>query len=185
VIVEDVASAELFRGTPAREVLLRAGIRAVQSTPLVGPAGKVYGMMSTHYRRARRPAEPALRYLDLLASQAGQVLERLQYAEIERRGERLRASAELARSLAHEISNPAQALTNILKLLSGHEAVQPEGQPLVQMAREQLDRMSETLKKMLAVEHAIDAEPDVELSSLVQHVRGGGSLRAQRGRKLA
>jgi hypothetical protein len=185
VIVEDVATEELFRGTPAREVLLRAGIRAVQSTPLAGPSGEVYGMLSTHYRGSRRPAERALRYLDLLASQAGQVLERLQYAEIERRGERLRASAELARSLAHEISNPIQALTNILELFSRHDAVQAEGQPLVQMAREQLDRVSDALKKMLAVEYAIATQSDAELRNLVQHVRIPRTLSNQPGHRTA
>src|SRR5262249_49896496 len=50
-IIEDVGSSELFRGTTAGEVLLRAGIRAVQSTPLIGSSGRVYGILSTHFRR--------------------------------------------------------------------------------------------------------------------------------------
>jgi len=171
VIIEDVASSELFRNTPAREVLLRAGIRAVQSTPLVGSSGEVYGMLSTHFRRPCRPAERALRYLDLLASQAGRVLERLQFEEIQRRGERHRASAELAASLAHEINNPAQALTNIFMLLSRHEAVKAEGQRLVQTAIEQLRRVSETVAKILEVGFESATQRDVGRTNPFEHVR--------------
>jgi PAS domain-containing protein len=179
VIVEDVRSHELFRGTPAGEVLLKSGIHAVQSTPLIGPSGEVYGMLSTHFDRPCRPDERALRYLDLLASQAGQVLETLQYAEIERRGERLKASAELATSLAHEINNPIQALTNIVMLLSQHKSVQSEGQPLVQMAREQLARVSDTIQNLLSVDFQAVPQLNTELTNLIEHMRIEGSLRVQ------
>jgi GAF domain-containing protein len=184
VIVEDVASDKLVRGTLAREVLLRVGIRAVQSTPLIGSSGDVYGMLSTHFRRPHRPAGRALRYLDLLASQAGQVLERLQYTAIERREERLRASAELAASLAHEINNPIQALTNILTLLSQREVAPAEGQQLLKTARNQLSRVSETVRKMLAVNVKGTTQPDLALVNLFKHVRIEGSLRPQLLRKM-
>ena len=182
VIVEDVRSDELFRGTPARDILLRAGVRAVQSTPLVGSPGQVYGMLSTHFRRPHRPNERALRYLDLLAIQVGHVLERLQYAEMHRRGEQLKASGELATSLAHEINNPLQVLTNILVLLC---PVQAKKRHLVQMASEQLTRVSETIRKILAVDTKRTKQPNVELTNLIEHMRIEGSLRAQRGRKMA
>src|SRR5215469_11861081 len=61
VIVEDVVSDELLRGTSASDILLRAGVRAVQSTPLVSSSGQIYGMLSTHFRRPHRPNERALR----------------------------------------------------------------------------------------------------------------------------
>ena len=176
MIVEDVESDKLFRGTPAREVLLRNGIRAVQSTPLIGSSGGLYGMLSTHFRRSCRPDERALRYLDLLAGQAGHVLERLQYEAIERRVERLKLSSELANSLAHEINNPIQALSNILMLLSRHTAIQPDGQPLVQMAKEQLDRVAETIRNILAVDFETARQGNRELTSLVEHMRTEGSL---------
>jgi hypothetical protein len=179
VIIEDVGQSEVFRGSRAREVLLRAGIRAVQSTPLIGASGEVYGMLSTHFRRSHRPAERALRYLDLLAIEAGRVLERLHYAEIERRGERLRASADLATSLAHEINNPIQALTNIFMLLSRHEAVKAEGQHLVQTAIEQLSRVSETVTKMLAVGLESTTQRDVGRTNPFEHVRIEGRRAAQ------
>jgi PAS domain S-box-containing protein len=76
VIIEDVASSPVFAGTPSLEVMLAAGVRAVQSTPLVSRTGKVLGMFSTHYRRQHHPTERELRLLDLLARQAADLIER-------------------------------------------------------------------------------------------------------------
>jgi PAS domain-containing protein len=93
VIVEDVEQSPIFAGTPALEIQLRAGVRAVQSTPIVSRSGKPLGMFSTHYKRPQRPDERALQLLDLLARQAADILER---AQMERS---LRESEERFRQL--------------------------------------------------------------------------------------
>ena len=77
VIVEDVARSKIFTGQPALAVLLDAGVRAVQSTPLTGRTGVVLGMISTHFSRSHRPGERALKFMDLLALQAADYLERI------------------------------------------------------------------------------------------------------------
>jgi hypothetical protein len=48
VIVDDVLNDPIFAGTRAAEVMLRAGARAVQSTPVVAASGRPFGMISTH-----------------------------------------------------------------------------------------------------------------------------------------
>ena len=50
---------------------------AVQSTPLVSRDGRLLGMLSTHWRRTRQPAERDLVLFDVLARQAADVLERV------------------------------------------------------------------------------------------------------------
>jgi len=75
VIVEDVTASPIFRGTPALEVLLNAGVRAVQSTPLVSPSGSVLGILSTHWCLPWRPSRRELFRLDLLARSAAEWLE--------------------------------------------------------------------------------------------------------------
>jgi GAF domain-containing protein len=79
VIVEDVGESPIFLGTPALEVVLDAGVRAVQSTPLVGPSGSVVGILSTHRCWPGRPSERDLRLLDLVARSAGAWLEQRMY----------------------------------------------------------------------------------------------------------
>lgn len=93
VIIENVETSPIFIGTPALDIQLRAGVRAVQSTPLISRSGQKVGMFSTHYRTPRRPDERSLQLLDLLARQAADIIER-QAAEIA-----LRESEEKYRSL--------------------------------------------------------------------------------------
>jgi two-component system, chemotaxis family, CheB/CheR fusion protein len=80
LIVEDVEQSPIFAGTPALEIQLRAGVRAVQSTPLISRSGRPLGMFSTHYKEPRRLDERGLRLLDLLARQTADMIERAQMA---------------------------------------------------------------------------------------------------------
>ncbi|MFB3886066.1 MAG: GAF domain-containing protein [Thermodesulfobacteriota bacterium] len=81
VIVEDVEQSPIFIGTPSLEIQLKAGIRAVQSTPLVSRSGKPLGMFSTHYKTAHRPDDHTLQLLDLLARHTADIVERAQAEE--------------------------------------------------------------------------------------------------------
>ncbi len=80
-VVEDITRSPIFRDSAALRLLLDEEIRAVQSTPLVSRAGRVLGMISTHFTRVHVPAERELRFLDILARQAADILERKQAEE--------------------------------------------------------------------------------------------------------
>ena len=96
VIVEDVEQSPIFAGTEALEIQRRAGVRAVQSTPLIGRSGKPVGMFSTHYRTPRRPDEHALRLLDLLAAQAADMIDHARSDEALRLSEERLKLAQLS-----------------------------------------------------------------------------------------
>jgi two-component system CheB/CheR fusion protein len=81
VVVEDVSRSEIFRDSPALDVLVSAGVRAVQSTPLISRSGTLVGILSTHYRTVRRPADRDLGLLDLIARQVADGIERTQIEE--------------------------------------------------------------------------------------------------------
>lgn len=61
---------------PHREIAAAAGFRAVLSTPLADYAGRLIGMVSTHYRRPRRPSERDQRIMELYGDFAGEALTR-------------------------------------------------------------------------------------------------------------
>jgi two-component sensor histidine kinase len=107
LVVEDVAHSTLLAGTAALEVLSAAGVRAVQSTPLVSSTGRVLGVVSTHFTAPRQPSEAELRRLDLLARQAGDYLERLDAEERQRL---------LAREVDHRAKNLLAVMQWILNL---------------------------------------------------------------------
>jgi hypothetical protein len=56
---------------PHREIAA-AGFRAVQSTPLTGYADRQIGVVSTHFRRPRRPSVRDLQLMELYADFAGE-----------------------------------------------------------------------------------------------------------------
>ncbi len=123
VVMEDVMQSEIFAGQPALDVLLEAGVRAVQSTLLMSADGKLLGMISTHFAQPHQLEENELRMMDLLARQASDFLERKQ-AEAALRAvyeqeSAARADAETANRskddflavVSHELRSP---LTSIL-----------------------------------------------------------------------
>jgi hypothetical protein len=63
VIVQDVACDPIFQNPRTIEVLLATGVRAVQSTPLIGCTGMFLGMLSTHYRTPHIPPQHQLQGL--------------------------------------------------------------------------------------------------------------------------
>lgn len=69
VVIPDVSSDPLFSGTAAGAVLCEAGVRAVQSTPLVA-SGEVLGMISTHYAMPHQLTDKEGDVLDHIARRA-------------------------------------------------------------------------------------------------------------------
>jgi signal transduction histidine kinase len=76
--------------------IVEAGFRSGQSTPLVTRAGRMVGMLSTQWGESRRRlTERELRFLDLLARQAAEMIEHRRSEDALRESER-RLSEELA-----------------------------------------------------------------------------------------
>jgi len=71
-----------------REACLRAGYRAVQSTPLVTSAGVPLGVISTHFREPRVLTDAEARLTDILANELASTLERVGAAQALRASER-------------------------------------------------------------------------------------------------
>ncbi len=122
VLIEDVATSPVFVGTAALEVLLAAGVRAVQLTPLVSRAGRVVGMLSTHYRVPHSPADRDLHVVDLLARQAADWIERSNAQDELRRAKEAaeaanRAKSEFLANVSHEIRTPFGAILGMTELV--------------------------------------------------------------------
>jgi PAS domain S-box-containing protein len=85
IIIEDINLDPTY--ARHRGIAARAGYRAVQSTPLKSRAGKIFGMLSTHFRKPHRPSERDQRLLDLYARHAADVIERFRTDEALRQSE--------------------------------------------------------------------------------------------------
>lgn len=93
VIASNVEESEFMKNTEDLEVYMQTGIYAVQTTPLHSRSGNIIGMISTHWSKPHEPLESELRYLDLLARQAADLIEQMKSKE------KLRESEEKYRSL--------------------------------------------------------------------------------------
>jgi PAS domain S-box-containing protein len=94
VIVEDVEQSPIFTATDL-DVQRKAGVRAVQSTPLVSVSGQRIGVLSTHLTHPGRPDEHALTLLDMLAHEAADII---RTARSEKEQKRQAALLDLANS---------------------------------------------------------------------------------------
>jgi PAS domain S-box-containing protein len=187
VIVEDVTQSAIFVGTPALQVALDAGVRAVQSTPLLTRGGRLVGMISTHYRTPRRPSERHFRLLDLIARQLADLLERSR-AEDELREANLRKDQFLA-MLGHELRNPLGPIltaTHVMKLM-GTDSMKRERDIIERQARH-LVRLVDDLLDVSRITQAkvvLKRQP-VELWEVVAHaIEAASPLFDQRMQRLS
>jgi PAS domain S-box-containing protein len=117
------------------------GFRCGQSTPLISRSGRVLGMFSTHWKTRVVLAEREQRFLDLLARQTADLMERLQAAaELRKREQELREADrhkdEFIAVLAHELRNPLVPIRNGIELLKNSRA-RPE---LIDSVRPMMER---------------------------------------------
>jgi hypothetical protein len=76
VVVPDVEEAPFIRGTIDLRVFRDAGIRAMQTTPLVARDRRLVGMISTHWRRRYTPDAGEFERFDVLARDVADALAR-------------------------------------------------------------------------------------------------------------
>jgi PAS domain S-box-containing protein len=108
---------------------VEAGYRSAQSTPLMARSGNPIGMITTHWRNLHSSSERELRFLDLLARQAADLIEQRQ---ITAEREQLLVSEQAARAeadranrikdeflavLSHELRSPLNPILGWTRLL--------------------------------------------------------------------
>ncbi|HEV7676268.1 MAG TPA: response regulator, partial [Candidatus Angelobacter sp.] len=97
------------------------------------------------------------------------VTERKLAEEILRHTEKLAATGRLAQTIAHEINNPLEALTNLI-YLSQHTQDQQQIQGFLQQATKELARVAKITKQILSFHRETKVPVELDFQDMVQSV---------------
>ena len=147
VIIEDIETDAAF--APHREIARAAGVRAIHSTPLVTRAGKLVGVLSTHFRKPHRPSDREMHLIDLCARQAVDFIENAQLYTRLREADRRKD--EFLAILAHELRNPLAPLSNSLNLLKITGDSSPAAKQVYEIMERQVGHMVRLVDDLLEV----------------------------------
>src|SRR5262249_21969828 len=87
-----------------------------------------------------------------------------------RSNERLALAGRLSASIAHEIHNPLDAVGNVLFLLNQDVGGKPKARQLIEMAQNEVRRVTEISKNMLSLHRESRVASRVKLSQLLENV---------------
>jgi signal transduction histidine kinase/HAMP domain-containing protein len=119
----------------------------VRNVELIGTAGSPSAERAwlMHFYPVRTENEDT-RWVGIIATE---ITERLRAEEALRKTEKLAATGKLAASIAHEINNPLEAVTNLLYLLGTHDQLDATASEMVMTAQSELSRVSEITQQTL------------------------------------
>lgn len=87
-----------------------------------------------------------------------------------RRTEKLAATGRLAATIAHEINNPLEAVTNLLYLISRDQVIHGDSKRLLSMAEEQLSRINHIAKQTLGFYRERNKPEAVDLAQIMDEL---------------
>jgi len=173
VIVEDIEQSPIFVGTPSLDIQLKAGIHAVQSTPLISRNGKILGMFSTQYKTAHKPDDRTLNLLDLLARQAADIMESKEAEEeLKRRTTELEASNKeleaFSYSVSHDLRAPLRSIAGFSNILyeDYSDKLDEEGKQHLKKIEASSDLMGQLMDDLLKLSRVTRSELNIEKFNL-------------------
>lgn len=94
----------------------------------------------------------------------------LQAQEVLRESEKLAATGRLAATIAHEINNPLESLTNLLYLIESDKSLSDTARRFACAAAQEVKRTAHITKQMLAFHRQSTTAVDVTLSEVLDNV---------------
>ncbi|MBS1816094.1 MAG: PAS domain-containing protein [Acidobacteria bacterium] len=116
------------------------------------------------------PVKPSGLHVRWVGMVMTEVTSRVRAEEAMRRSEKLAAAGRLAASIAHEINNPLESVTNLLYLIRHHPSLDEEAQEFASLAQRELLRVSEITQQTLRFYRSSTRPEMVRLADIVNSV---------------
>jgi len=140
-------------------------IRDLEVTGPIEPQVRHWTWITSAYPIHTAPNQ--VRWVGLIVMDAS---DRKRSEEALRKTEKLAATGRLAASIAHEINNPLEAITNLLYLLSNHSELDDSSRAYVEMAEHEVRRISEITQQTLRFYRQSTLPAHANLSELLDSV---------------
>ena len=128
-------------------------------------AGEVHTWMDTFY--PVRTSDGEVRWVGVIVND---ITNRLRAEEALRRSEKLAAAGRLAASIAHEINNPLESVTNLLYLIRQHPSLNGDVSSYTELAQQELGRVAEITQQTLRFYRQSSGALDVRMEDVLRSV---------------
>ena len=177
LIVENVTVSPSFLCTPELDVMLQAGVMGLQAMPVLSRSGKLLAVLTVYYETPGRPDERTFQALDLLARQAGDIIEyarseadlRSAYEQAEAA---TRAKDELLAVVSHELRGPLTSVLGYARLL--HREIKGQAEHFVDVIERNAQAQLQLIEDLLDTARIIRGKLKLE----VQPVNPADVIRA-------
>ena len=140
--------------------------KGIRNVELRGESGEVPRAWLLQFYPIRTNAQ-SVRWVGVVG---GEITERLQAEETLRRTEKLAAAGRLAASVAHEINNPLESVTNLLYILRHHQPMDADAIGFIATAQEELARVAQVTQQTLRFYRQSVSRSRTDLSEVVDSV---------------
>jgi signal transduction histidine kinase len=139
----------MFDGSMAkyRATIIAEGIQALAFIPIVNE-GKLFGKFMLYFNQSHEFEATEVRTAQALAAPVAAAIERHRADEALRNSERLATAGRLAATIAHEINNPLEAVTN-LAFLARSVCQEPQTLEYLNELDRELTRVSQITRQTL------------------------------------
>lgn len=156
----------------------KTGLICAQSTPLVSRSGKRIGMVSTHWRKHYQPSDRELRFLDLLARQAADLIEQrqdeAQRKQLLEREQAAREAAEQANRikdeflavLSHELRSPLNPILGWSTLLLNNKLDATKTTQALTTIQRNAKLQSELIEDLLDISRILRGKLSLNIASV-------------------
>ena len=135
--------------------------------PISGPIRELFGMIYMHDDKKREFTDSEIKFVETFARYIAQELNRRDLESRLRHGEEMRMLGQLTSGVAHEVRNPLNGIMGIMSALSIELSDNELFKPYLQHMRNQIDRLTRLMEKLLVLGRPFREEDNIDLSMVI------------------